>query len=1428
MKNISSGRMAAFLPALVLGFGTLLVPALASAEVQPGLSEQLRREFPSLKESLAPQRAGYEETHRAVAGREISGWLTSSRADSGTDGGTTGLASKPEEEAAVRALAARQGAGGEFKAFFPERFTDSFAVEGGGVSAVLRPLGARSAVAEQEDGHVVYRDAYRATDSLHVIGAQRSEEFLYLRNAEAPRRFEYELTEVKGAAEVRLEENGAIQFSGENGRGLQIEAPWVVDATGKRLADAVKWELGETGPNGSRRLALVLSAGAKLSYPAVIDPSWSATGSLAGDRYSHTATLLLTGKVLVTGGYVGFGGTSVRARTCELYDPATGAWSATGNLTAFRADHTATLLLNGKVLVVGNGIAELYDPAAGTWSATGSPTNVRSLHTATLLVNGKVLLAGGNGTTTALTSAELYDPAAGTWSTTGTLTTGRSQHTATLLPNGKVLVAGGLNNGPVKTAELYDPAAGTWTVTAPLAAARGGHTATLLPSGMVLVAGGGYSTPLNSAELYDPASGTWSATGALAAPRQIHTATLLPNGKVLVAGGSTGNALANPAELYDPVAGTWTTTAALTTPRSFHTATLLPSGKVLVAAGLAGNNNSTKSAELYDWPAGTWTTTGALPSARSGHTATLLANGQVLVAGGFNSSALAAANLYDPAAGTWSATGSLIMARSNHTATLLPNGKVLVAGGNNGTDVGITELYDPAVGTWSTTGSLATARSNHTATLLSNGKVLVTGGTKDGAYLNSAELFDPAAGIWTTTGSLATMRKSHSATLLPNGKVLVAGGFNDNAVSSAELYDTTAGTWSATGALAIGRYSHSATLLPSGKVLVAGGNGALSGTGANPLNSAQLYDSASGTWSTTGSLETGRVSHSATVLPNGKVLVAGGFIITNVVNKLSVKAIASAELFDPELGTWSATAALGVARYIHTATLLPNGKVLVAGGTSDSAVASAELYDIGLNFLPAWQPQITSVSSFLTPGGKLSVIGSRFKGISQASSGNTADSSTNYPIVQLRRLDSEQVINLPIDPSKGWSDSSVTCTSVPAFPFGPAQVTVFTNGIPSAASYLVVVATAAPALTTQASTPTAAGAIHDTATLSGALNPTGTITFNLYGPNDATCSGTSVSTSTKSVSGNGDYVSADYTPSALGTYRWTARYSGDVNNAAINGQCNDPNESVVISLPAQLLNLSTRKQVGTGDNVTISGFIVVGTESKKIILRGIGPSLPIAGALADPTLELHKGNGILAFNNDWQDTQRDDIIATGIPPSDNLESAIVATLAAAPAAQGGQAYSGVLAGQGGGTGIGLLELYDLSVGSKSVLANISTRGFVDTGDGVLIGGFIPGPSDRSTVKVLIRGLGPSLPVSGALQDPLLELHDGNGNTLVTNDNWEQASNASDIQASGIAPSDSHEAAILISIPASNAGYTVVLRGVDSATGIGLVELYAIQ
>jgi hypothetical protein len=322
--------------------------------------------------------------------------------------------------------------------------------------------------------------------------------------------------------------------------------------------------------------------------------------------------------------------------------------------------------------------------------------------------------------------------------------------------------------------------------------------------------------------------------------------------------------------------------------------------------------------------------------------------------------------------------------------------------------------------------------------------VLVAGGAGSG-FLSSAELYDPANGTWTTTGSMNTARYFHTETLLANGKVLVAGGYGTNYLSSAELYDTASGTWTSTGSLNTARQSTTATLLPGGKVLVAGGY-AYTGD----LSSAELYDPAVGTWTSTGSLNTNRSQITATLLPGGTVLVAGG-----VSSGVGSTYLSSAELYDPASGTWTTTGSLSDVRYHHAAMLLPNGKVLVAGGfDSTSYLSSAELFDPGLGFSNAWQPQISTVTSPLSAGAGLKLSGAQFRGISEGSGGNgSQDSSSDYPLVQLRGIESGQTMFLR---PTNWSANSFASTPVTGFPPGWALATVFVDGIPSSASVLLV------------------------------------------------------------------------------------------------------------------------------------------------------------------------------------------------------------------------------------------------------------------------------------------------------------------------------------------------------------------------------------
>ena len=310
---------------------------------------------------------------------------------------------------------------------------------------------------------------------------------------------------------------------------------------------------------------------------------------------------------------------------------------------------------------------------------------------------------------------------------------------------------------------------------------------------------------------------------------------------------------------------------------------------------------------------------------------------------------------------------------------------------------------------------------------------------------------------------------------------------------------------------------------------------------------------------------------------------------------------------------------------------------------------------------------------------------------------------------------------------------------------------------------------------------------------------------------------------------NGDLYVANYGS------REVARFDGVTGvfmSAMSNSTLGNP-AGLAFTPEAKVLNISTRLAVQTGDNVLIAGFIITGRNPRNVLVRAVGPSLAgtgLAGVLADPRLELHDAaGGLIATNNDWRVTQQGGVItgdqqaaiqATTIPPTNDLESAIIATLAPGN-------YTAVVQGVNNGTGIGLVEAYDLNQATPSKLANISTRGLVDVGDNAMIAGFIVRPSGGTETDVILRAIGPSLSsaVANALDDPTLELRDADGALLASNDNWKDSQEA-EIQATGVAPTNDAESAIVAHL--APGAYTAILRGHGDTTGVALVELYSLN
>ncbi|WP_165371466.1 kelch repeat-containing protein [Pseudolysobacter antarcticus] len=673
-------------------------------------------------------------------------------------------------------------------------------------------------------------------------------------------------------------------------------------------------------------------------------------------------------------------------------------WVQSGSLHTVRINASAALLPNGLVLVAGGSndsgamkSAELYDPVSGTFAITGSMITARQGATATVLANGSVLIAGGADSSGSLASAEIYNVTNGTFTATGAMVGARSGATATLLGDGRLLVVGGGSGGSsIGTAELYDPATGQFHSTGSLQTTRLAATATLLPDGRVLVAGGhiagffSVSTPV--VEIYDPATGAFTAAAAMSVARESATAVLLANGRVLIVGGiSEGVAqttIAASAESYNPVTNAWAITGLLAQARYGANAVLLPHGDVLVIGGygVIGAGGFLASTEIYNAASGTFSSAGSMLSAREYANAVLLPDARVLVVGGVNSSGyLTKAEIYDGTSGTFAATGSVSTLCNAPIATPLPDGRILLIGCDNlSTAAGPGQIYDPATGSFATTAAPYYSRYGGSATLLGNGQILIAGGLNG---QGTAEQYDAVAGVFNFVGAPHQDRYGGTTTLLPNGTVLFAGGIDfyiDNTpLQNAEIYDPgTRQFQRVPSGMQSGRWAATATLLANGKVLIAGG--ATDFNPGTPIAKADIYDPATQAFTITGPLGSPRAAATATLLPNGKVLIAGGYIKTGV-----SATTATAELYDPATGHFAATGSMASERQNATALLLPNGKVMIVGGINNAyqVLASAEIYDPATGIFSAAGTMTTPreyTSAALLADGRPLIVGGYF------------------------------------------------------------------------------------------------------------------------------------------------------------------------------------------------------------------------------------------------------------------------------------------------------------------------------------------------------------------------------------------------------------------------------------------------------------------
>jgi hypothetical protein len=730
-----------------------------------------------------------------------------------------------------------------------------------------------------------------------------------------------------------------------------------------RLADrpALRWAL-------LAAVALSLLAAAIVAGSLLRDRSsllagtgrWIATSPMQDlhDDDRAPSAMLLDGRVLFVGG-----AQDSEVASSELFDPATNTFSRTaGVLAELRHGHSVTTLADGRVLVAGGRLpaglrtstlldtAELFDPATGTFSPTGRMVIGREAHVATLLADGRVLVMGEFGAGDTM-SAETFDPGTGSWSLAGTMLHSRFALAATLLQDGRVLASGGMDS--METTELFDPATGLFEAGPSMANPRYGHASVRLADGRVLIIGGSDGDQaISSVEVYDPATGRISPTGSLVTERIAASAVLLADGRVLVAGGTLANDAPLSAELYDPNTGTFQQ-AAFATRMHIGVAHRLLDGRVLVTGD---------QPEVFDpsatMPVPTVTprsdrifiATGEPIEDRGAHSATRLHDGRILIIGGQSSSVwgsgreqLASAEIYDPKTGSFTATGAMRVSPVpdvddtvfGHSALLLSDGRVLVIGDRR-FSWGV-QIFDPATGVFSDLGSLGpeavTVGQPIAAVQLVDGRILLFGPPLDqSSTIDSDALAYELDLAQLRATKIADLRGCHGvdvAVALADGRVVLQCAYGG--VRETRVFDP--------------RTGGSSTLdLPSTefRAMVVLADGRVLFTGEGETTSLTIYDPATGRTVASGTLpafvsdDRQPAAPSLTVLNDGLVLVIGGRV---------------AILWDPSAATASTLPSTLANREGHTATLLDDGRVLVFGGTrwpTDRGVPlplGAELFD---------------------------------------------------------------------------------------------------------------------------------------------------------------------------------------------------------------------------------------------------------------------------------------------------------------------------------------------------------------------------------------------------------------------------------------------------------------------------------------------------
>ncbi len=835
----------------------------------------------------------------------------------------------------------------------------------------------------------------------------------------------------------------AVLIGGDGRVRFAISAPFARGASGRRYQPTLHAEgdLLTVQVDGVGQESLVL-----------VDPIWrQAPGSTTSHRYNAGLLPLPNGKLMAIGG-------NKHADTgTEIYDPATGSWTAGPSLALERVAPYVVVLRTGKVLVCGSSgtdfvmtaTCELYDPVANTFSAAASMLAPSAEGAATLLQDGRVLVTGGVINVwdpvnevmvlTWIDDVQLYDPPSNTWTAGPPLPQPLSYQAAARLLDGRVLVVGGKtsNSVPTSLAQMYDPASNSWVPAQTVPNTAPGARLTPQPSGgAVLLVGGGGGTPQTRAYLFDAASLTWTAINTPAPTARVYFSTAQQaNGRIALIGGLLSGGLSTTVvEEFNPANNTWATLPGVPGQAVYGAAVVVePSARIAHVGGIQQDNIYIGTTRVLDLNVPTATNLNNAPHAHSNHTATLLTpSGLILVVGGTAAGiATTAVDYLNPTTGTWAVAPSLGQARFDHTATLTPGNKVVVIGGRVGSNpVAATEIFSGSF--WSAGAPLAVARWSHTATLLDDGRILVAGGcVASGASLvktSRVSIYNPVVNTWSNAASLRTERCGHTATLLPSKKILFAGG-DGAATTTAEVYDVVANSSAYTNPLSSNHDTGAtATLLPRGKVLVGFGR-----TGGVTSSRVDVYDPTTNSWIFS-STSVPRSGHTATLLPSGRVLFDGGTTSAN----------GAAEEYDPETSTTTLLAVTTKKRSSLTATVAKDGRVALVGGVDGAELVSAERYDEGRAQSSALVPTLASPGS-ITAGTTVTITGTTFMGKGGVGiGGHTISVEASFPILQLMRIDDGQTT---FATTTGFSTTTAQVLLPANLARGPTVIRVLVNGV---------------------------------------------------------------------------------------------------------------------------------------------------------------------------------------------------------------------------------------------------------------------------------------------------------------------------------------------------------------------------------------------